>query len=293
MKGIVVFATGDRGIAVIERLLADGHEVASIVVPSGQTPAGLGELAKRAGCHLSAPENVNSPVFLDLLSHHGVELSIVAGFPTIFRKSLIDLPRHGTMNLHAGRLPQYRGGSPLQWQIINGEAQAGLSIIRMDAGIDTGPLLGETTFEIPPEAQIGDLQASANQRFADLTAQCVASIADGTLSERAQQGKGTYWHQRNAADGRINFTTMSAKEVHNLVRAITKPYPGAFAFWGRQPVRIWKAAIAPTQMRGVPGRVVWLQGKGPYILCREGAVLAADYVIEGEDAKLTIGARLM
>lgn len=293
MKGIVVFATGERGVAVVERLLADGHEVASIVVPPGSSPPGLAELAKRAGCHLSSPENINSPVFLDLLSHQGVELSVVSGFPTIFRQSLIGLPRHGTINLHAGRLPAYRGGSPLQWQVINGETQAGISVIRMDDGIDTGPILAEATFDIPPEADITDLQASANQRFAELTARCVAEIADGSLTERTQEGQASYWHQRNPADGRLDFSAMTAADAHNMIRAITRPYPGAFAFWGRQVVRIWKAAIAPLDMRGVPGRIVWLQGKGPYIICKEGALLAIEYEIEGEDEKLKSGVRLM
>ncbi|MEM1398783.1 MAG: methionyl-tRNA formyltransferase [Pseudomonadota bacterium] len=293
MKGIIIFATGARGVAVIERLIADGHEVAGIIVPIGQPPSDLAELAYRHGCHLSAPEDVNSSIFLDLLARRGVELSIVAGFPTIFGQALIDLPRRGTINLHAGRLPAYRGGSPLQWQMINGEAEAGISVIRMDSGIDTGPLLAEASISIDRDATIADLQSVADGQFADLVAQCVAGLSDDSLVERPQSGQGNYWHQRNDADGRVEFARLSAKQVYDLVRAITRPYPGAFSFLGKDLVRLWKVDVASTAMSGVPGRIVWLQGQGPYVICREGAVLVRDLEIDGaETPKLRTGQRL-
>lgn len=294
MDGLIVFATGARGAAVIERLLNDGHGVAGIVLPGGRTPDGqLAELASRRHLHLSTPENVNAPAFLDLLAHRGVSLSIVAGFPTIFTQPLIDLPARGTINLHGGRLPAYRGGSPLQWQIINGEAQAGISVIRMDAGIDTGPLLGADAFDIPIGATIAEMQALADTRFADLTARCVAGLADGSLTERQQSGEAGYWHQRNEADGRIDFSRMSAQQVHDLVRAITRPYPGAFAFHGRQLVRFWRVSLADLPLRGVPGRVVRVQGKGPYIVCRDGAILAEEIEVGDGSERLRSGQRLM
>lgn len=294
MEGIIVFAAGARGVAVIERLLKDGHGVAGIVMPARRSPSPeLADLAKRTGCHLSVPENVNASIFLDLLAHRAVELSVVAGFPTIFTQALIDLPRHGTINLHAGRLPAYRGGSPLQWQIINGEARAGISVIRMDAGIDTGPILAEDRLEIPQGSDISDIQALADRRFADLTSACVSGLADGSLQERPQIGEAAYWHQRNEADGRIDFSRMSARQVHDLVRAVTRPYPGSFAFLGRQLVRIWRVSVADMALRGVPGRVVRLQGKGPYILCREGAVLVEEAGFENGEGKLKTGQRLM
>lgn len=294
MDGIIVFAAGARGVAVIERLMSDGHSVAGIVMPGGRSPSPLiADLAKRTGCHLSAPENVNAPIFLDLLAHRGVELSVVAGFPTIFSQALIDLPVHGTINLHAGRLPAYRGGSPLQWQIINGEARAGISVIRMDAGIDTGPILGEESFDIPAGSDISDLQTLADQKFADLTSRCVTALAEGTAQERVQSGEAAYWHQRNEADGRIDFARMTARQVTDLVRAITRPYPGAFAFMGRQPVRFWRVSVAEIAMRGIPGRIVRLQGKGPYLMCKEGAILAEEFEVEDGEGRLRTGQRLM
>lgn len=293
VEGIFVFATGARGASVIERLIADGHEVAGIIVPPGAPPRDLAELAYRHGCHMSAPEDVNSSIFMDLLARRGVELSIVAGFPTVFSQALIDLPRRGTINLHAGRLPAYRGGSPLQWQVINGETHAGMSVVRMDSGIDTGPVLAEAAIEIGGDATIADLQAATNERFAELVSQCVSGLAEGSLSERPQAGDAVYWHQRNQADGRVAFARLTAQQVHNLVRAITRPYPGAFAFLGKDLVRLWRVEIAPLALAGVAGRVVWLQGQGPYIVCRDGAVLARDFEIEGvEDGRLRTGQRL-
>ena len=292
MDGLFVFASGARGAAVIERLADEGHRIAGVVLPGGRAPLPeLTALAKRRNLHLTTPDDVNAPEFLDLLAHRGVTLSVVAGFPAIFARKLIDLPVRGTINLHAGPLPGYRGGSPLQWQVINGESRAGISVIRMDEGIDTGPILAEDRFAIPPDATIADLQSIASGRFADLAAQCVKGLEEGSLIERQQTGPARYWHQRNEADGRIDFARMDARQVHNLIRAITWPYPGAFAFLGRHPVRFWKARVAELPLCGVPGRVVRVQGEGPYIVCREGAILAEEVQMAG--GWLKSGQRLM
>jgi methionyl-tRNA formyltransferase len=134
--------------------------------------------------------DVNAGEFVADLTALTPRLSMILGYPKIFRKSLIESPELGTINLHAGPLPQYRGGSPLNWQILNGEEMAGISIIQIDEGIDTGPVLAEAKFPIGPDDAISDAHDNVNKRFPELLLDVLSQIEAGKLSPRPQQKTG-------------------------------------------------------------------------------------------------------
>lgn len=154
------------------------------------------------------------------------DLVIVAGWPNILPKKLFDLPEHGVWNCHGGPLPHYRGGSPLNWQLINGERKLGVSLIQMDEGIDTGPIIGVEYFELP-EYNIVTADKCANEAFYKLVSQALRTFLEKGGVDATPQGDGQYYRQRCDDDGEIDFSK-SADEIRNFVNALSSPYPGAW-----------------------------------------------------------------
>ena len=282
MQDIVIYLNGERGLATLEGIVAEGHGVARAVVPANLEGSDFAERAGTAGAVVEAVADVNDPEFVSALSALKPQLGLIAGYSTIFKAPLIETPARGTINLHAGRLPQYRGGSPLHWQIINGEKTAGISVTRIDEGIDTGPVLAKAEFPIEATDTIADLHDKANRLFPELVLDVLRSMDDGTLTETPQdEAEAHYWHQRKPADGRIDWRRMTARQVHDLVRAVTRPYPGAFTEWDGKQVRVFGTELAENGFAGEPGSVSRSDG-GPAVACSEGAVLFTDFDIDGD-----------
>lgn len=170
--------------------------------------------------------------------------------------------------------PATGGGSPLNWQIINGETSAGVSVLRVGEGIDAGAVLAEGAFPIGPDDTIADVHAHANQLFPTLVLDVLAGLDGGTLVERPQDpAEARYWHQRNEADGRIHWARLAASQVHDLVRAVAHPYPGAFTFLEGRKLRIFSTKHILETISGVPGRVSFIQELGPLVTCMNRAIL--------------------
>ncbi len=272
---------------MLQHIVEAGHGVMGLVTPPERANnAEIVETCMEFGIELFAVKNVNDQYFLNRWScETRPRIGIIAGYSTIFRQPLIELPELGTINLHAGRLPQYRGGSPLNWQIIQGEKNASVSVIRVDRGIDTGNVLAEANIDIAPDHNIGDVHDEANRLFPLLVNEVLYELDMGTLQEREQSEEhACYWHQRNDDDGRIFWHRFSAQQVHDLVRAVTHPYPGASCYLGGKKIRVFRTRIPQETIRGVPGRVCWWQGRGPYVICADRAILLEEYAIgKGND----------
>lgn len=277
----MLLLNGQRGIEVARRLVGAGHGLALAVIPSARAQ-------KPSLVHCLSPLQVETIAVADANARECIErirscrpnLMVVAGYSQILRREVRETARHGAINLHAGKLPRYRGGSPLNWQIINGEKEAGLSIIQLDDGIDTGDILAQATIDIGPDDTIGDLHERAVTVFPRLVLQVIAALESGNLNPVRQcASQSAYWHQRNDEDGRVDWGHRTATEVHNLVRGLTRPYPGAFTYWGERRVRIFKTRVPDFVLRGVPGRVCYVQRRGPYVVCRDRALLVDDYQV--------------
>lgn len=294
MSGIIVFLNGDRGLAVLKAIIEAGHTVKAVVTPpTVQKAPALNWISTQKIPHLALP-NVNSEDAIKQFREQEPSLFLIAGFSSIFKQPLLEVPSIGTLNLHAGRLPQYRGGSPLNWQLINGETTAGISVIQVDAGIDTGPVMAEATIEIGPYTTIADLHEKANTLFPNLVLAALERAYSGRTGRSQDDKQAQYWHQRNDADGRVFFHQMSALQVDRHIRALTHPYPGAWSTYHDHRVRILAASIPENVLRGAPGRICHIQGEGPYVLCTDRAILLTDYKIEHhEDQTLRHGDYLL
>jgi len=292
MDRIVFYLNGDRGILALKAIQNAGHNVETVVFPaSSKRGEELASLVTKLGCKPAATTDVNSPEFIEFIKKMQPNLGIVGGYSTIFKNALINLPEFGTINLHGGRVPQYRGGSPLNWQIINGEREIGISVLRMDERVDAGSVVAESTIQLSLEDDIASIHKKANDLFPKLLVEALSVIDSNSTDIRVQDEKhAKYWHQRNEADGMINWHHMTASKVINTVRAITRPYPGAFTFLNNEKIRIFKAREQAEQICGVPGRIFYLLGEGPLVICADRAVVLEEYARDdGDRIRLSTG----
>jgi methionyl-tRNA formyltransferase len=289
MQDIIVFLNGQRGLEVVTELKKSGHRILKCVIPLNKNYNKLEKEIKKKNIGCLRFENVNSNNAILEFKKLNSKLFIIAGYSTIFKEELIKLPSKGTINLHAGRLPEYRGGSPLNWQLINGDKRATISIVRVDKEIDAGNVLGEKDIIIKKSTDIKDLHNQANKLFPQLVKNIIDKIEN--LKGRIQnKKKSIYWHQRNDNDGHIDFKKINAYQASRLVRALTKPYPGAWANLERKRVRIFKIEIPQFNICGKPGRICFIQKQGPYVICKDKAILIKDYIIQGNsETKLKNG----
>ncbi len=253
--------------------------MARAVLPPAAPPAVLDDL-RGLGLSVETVADVNHADFLASLAKLDPELLLIAGFSQIFRPPLLVAARHGAINLHGGRLPEYRGGSPLNWQMIMGEAEAGISVLRVDAGIDSGPLLAEARIPIADGDTIATLHDKANAAFPGLVLAAIAALERGETGIPQDAARAAYWHQRADADGRLCPARTTAAEALRFIRALTRPYPGAWLEVTGRIVRVFAARHAAPQVRGTPGRIVRVGGGGPFLICRDGALQLTDWAAE-------------
>ena len=287
-KRIIIYLNGKRGILLLEKLLKSNYK--DIIVFTSKKLIELDHYKKNFGLRVFKVTNVNT------ISHHkkvknlNPTLSIVAGFSKIFEENLINLPRLGTLNLHGGPVPKYRGGSPLNWQIIKGEKKIGISIIRMNELIDGGEIIKIKYFKLENNDDISKVHHKANKLFSSMVLKLLPVIFKGHIKAiKQKENKAKYWHQRSDQDGKINWSTMNVLQVHNLVRALTIPYKGAFSYHNKEKVRIFKTKISDKKFHGTPGRVVKIKNNNVLVICNDYGLIIEDYKFEKKNKKLLNG----
>jgi len=275
-ENIIIFISGERGIKTISELRKNNFKIDLVVLSKGFKF--LGFFHDKIDLNIEKVKNVNDPEFIKKLSRLKPDIFLVSGFPQIFSKKLLSLPSRFTINQHAGLLPKYRGGSPLNWQIIKGEKNIGISLIKMDEGIDTGEIILEDNFFLANHENIYDAHFKANKLFAEMTIKALNLIKQNKIQFKSQNDKDAiYWHQRSPIDGKISWESSKAEDIVNLIRAVTEPYPGSFTFKENLKIIIYAAHIPEIMIKGNPGRVLYLKGKGPYVICSDRAILLTKY----------------
>jgi methionyl-tRNA formyltransferase len=287
--------------------LAERHTVVGVVTQPDR-PAGRGQrvvespvkqFAHQAGLPVIQPQWLREPEAMAQLAAWAPEIIIVAAFGQILKPAVLDLPPHGCVNVHASLLPRHRGAAPIPAAILSGNGETGVTIMRMDVGLDTGPILAQRAEPIHPD----DTSLTLSERLSHLGATLLLDVLPdylaGTLPAQPQdEAHATYAPQLKKEDGHLDFTQPAA-DLERRVRAFT-PWPGAFARWQDQPIKILRAAIA-NHVNGSVGEVIKTP-QGPAVACGSGGLLllevqppgkkpmsAADFV---RGARGFIGARL-
>lgn len=213
------------------------------------------------------------------------DLLWIADYRYLLPTAVLALPRFGAINLHPSLLPRYRGRAPVNWAILHGETQLGLTAHFVDEGMDSGDIVGQRVFELTRDEDVGDALEKLYPLYESLTADVVRALLRGDISRRVQDNSvATVFPRRTPEDGRIDWTR-SAESVWNLVRAVAAPYPGAFTECGAGRLRIWKIRTARrlATTNTAPGEVVGVSTeRGEITLaCGDAAVVISRFELEG------------
>jgi methionyl-tRNA formyltransferase len=260
--------------------LAESVDV-NLVLCNPDRPAGRGrsmasppvkEEAVRRGIPVFQPEKVRYPDAVARISAEAPDLIVVAAYGHILPKSILDIPRLGCINVHASLLPKYRGAAPINWAVARGESVTGITIMRMDEGMDTGPMLHMREMPIGEEDTAETMFSKLSILGAEALREALRKLREGTLDETRQDAAlATYAPKLTKEHGRIDWSR-PAGEVCNLVRGMT-PWPSAFALHAGKTLKVLSSAVAgESGAAGEAGEVVALGRDGIAVACGEGVL---------------------
>lgn len=189
-------------------------------------------------------DKINNEETIHIVQEWNPDLIVVSGWYHIIRKEIREIPSKGIIGLHASLLPRYRGGAPLVWQLINGEAESGITLFYIDEGTDTGDIIGQKKIVVEKNDDIGTLYEKVGEEGIELLKEHIPQIACNCAPKKKQIDIEKYniYPQRKREDGRIDWTK-SSNDIYNFVRAQTRPYPGAFSMYDKYQIIIWKCKV--------------------------------------------------
>jgi methionyl-tRNA formyltransferase len=285
---LVFLGTPSFAVPTLERIVQAGHRVMGVFTQPDRPKGRGGELAAppvketavRLGLPVYQPERVRRPEAVEQLKQMHPDAMVVVGYGQIIPQSIIDIPRHGILNVHASLLPKYRGAAPIQWAIANGEARTGVTTMRIDAGLDTGDMLLKWETAIGPEENAIELGQRMAQAGADLLVETLAGMDAGAVRLEPQDNlQASLAPILKKEDGIIDWN-WPARKIVDRARGFL-PWPGAYSFFRGQLFHIWKARCAGEPGTGAPGRLVPLKRR-LLVTCGEGSALELmDVQIEG------------
>ncbi len=284
--------TAALAATVLEALLKPGQGTVVSVVAQPDKPRGrdlklqpppVKELALARGLPVLQPLKARDPRFIEELRALAPDLIVVAAYGQILPQALLDIPRFGCLNVHTSLLPRHRGAAPIQWAILDGDAGTGVTIMKMDAGLDTGPIVGEERALIRDDDNAQTLHDRLAELGGALLVRTIPGYVSGVLTPVPQPAEGaTYARKISKEDGRLDWS-LPCRTLWSRVRGLT-PWPGTFTFLQREPapvlLKVWRAEPVPGQ-RGVPGEVLSADRSGLVVACGDGALRVLELQREG------------
>ncbi len=286
---IVFMGTPDFSVPVLEALVQAGHEVAAVVTqpdkPKGRGKAVLmtpvKEKALELGLPVLQPARIRNPEVIAELRGLKPDLMVVVAFGQILSQEVLDIPAYGCVNIHASLLPGYRGSAPIQWVIINGERETGVTTMMMDAGIDTGDMLEKAVVPIEADETGGSLHDKLSVLGAKLIISTIEKIQDGTIVRTPQDdSKANYVKMLDKTLGDIDWS-MDAEAIERLIRGLN-PWPSAYTRWNGKMLKIWRAEVLPAEYPGQPGEVVAVDKKQILVKTGKGTLSLKELQPEGK-----------
>lgn len=287
---IVFMGTPEYAVGALEALIGAGHEITAAVTQPDKAKGRSGSLqyspvkecALKHGIPVFQPERVKRPEAVETLRSYEADVFVVAAFGQILSREILDMPRLGCLNIHASLLPRYRGASPIQHAIIDGEERTGITIMQMDAGIDTGDILYQK--ELPIDRR--DTSQSLYDKLTVLGGQTIVEalklLEQGMLVPRKQQEEeGSYVKMITKEMGRIDFSR-DALSIERLVRGMT-PWPSAYTFFRGKQMKIWEAAALEGDVSGLAAGTVSAVGKEDFtVVTGRGFLQIRELQLEGK-----------
>jgi len=302
---VVFMGTPEFAVASLDALVKAGYNIVGVVTAPDK-PAGRGmkmqqsEVKKYALKHhlkVLQPEKLKDPAFLEELKSLQADLQIVVAF-RMLPEVVWNMPAKGTINLHGSLLPQYRGAAPINWAVINGEKETGVTTFKLKHEIDTGDILLQESFPIDENETAGDVHDKMKDIGAQLLVKTVQGLVDGTVSETPQS---SVVSQQSVASGSVLSTpnselkhapkiftatskiewTKTTDEIYNLIRGLS-PFPGAFTELGDKTIKIFRSEKEHTIPTSRPGR--WESDKSTYLkfAAKDGYIYLKEVQLEGK-----------
>ena len=278
---IVFMGTPDFAVGSLQALCESGkHEILAVVTqpdrPKGrgnkllQTP--VKEYALAQGLTVYQPQKVKTPEFVELLHELQPELIVVAAFGQFLSKEILELPKYGCINVHASLLPKYRGAAPIQYAIIKGEKESGVTIMQMDIGMDTGAMLDKVVVPIAENTTMGELHDALREQGAALLLQVIDKIATGAaVAEPQDDAQATYATLLDRSMEHIDWSK-TAQEVHNLIRGFN-PAPSTFTkLPNGKSLKIWGSKMTDKSSAAAAGTVIATGKHSFFVACGEGVL---------------------
>ncbi|MHB1045455.1 MAG: methionyl-tRNA formyltransferase [Thermoanaerobaculia bacterium] len=284
---IVFFGSPDFALPSLEGLVAAGHDLALVVSQPAKPVGRSAELldppvarrAKELGLPAFQPPTLKDDAAFARLADVGADLFVVVAYGKILAQRVLDLPRLGCVNVHGSVLPRWRGASPVQAALLAGDAESGVSIMRMEAGMDTGPVYAVARSPIAPDEDAGSLSARLARDGAGLLVATLPSIESGAAVAVPQEDSlATLCPKIRREDGQADFSR-PAEGLVNRLRAFT-PWPGLFAFRGGRRVKLLAARAAAGRAGAAPGEVL-SAGEEVVVACGSGALALSRLQAEG------------
>ena len=286
---IVFMGTPEFSVPTLQQLHKSTHNI-QLVVTQPDRPKGRGRelmpspvklFALEEGIPVFQPEKCSAPNVESILREYDTDVFVVVAFGQILNKNLLSIPRNFCINLHSSLLPKYRGAAPINWAIINGETETGVTTMKMDSGLDTGDILLTHKVSIAPSDDAKSLHDTLALKGSNLMLDTLQELESGTLKSICQKpGHSTYAPKLKKEDGLIDWNQSSFK-IHNRVRGLL-PWPGAYSFLGSKRFQIYKTEIKTTSKLNQPGIIVRLSNIGIEVGTADGVIIITELQPEGK-----------
>ena len=291
---IVFMGTPDFSVPALKALVEAGHQVIAVVTQPDK-PKGRGKevqmtpvkiQAMEYGIPVYQPAKVREASFVEVLKGLEADVYVVIAFGQILPKAVLELPKYGCINIHASLLPKYRGAAPIQWCVIDGERETGITTMMMDVGLDTGDMLEKAVIPIEEKETGGSLHDKLSMAGGDLILSTLKKLEEGTLVRTPQTDEGTcYAKMLTKSLGDIDWN-QGAVSIERLIRGLN-PWPSAYTMWNGKTIKIWAADViagreaadflsesgVPAETGTAPGTVV-CSDKRRLVVCTGGGLLS-------------------
>jgi len=290
---IIFFGSDNFAVLPLESLFDSKLKISCVVTqPDKKKGRGLHldgtdikKIASRQGIEIFQPEDINYSDSINFLRKMQPDLFIVIAYGQIFSKELLEIPRSGSINIHASLLPKYRGAAPINWAVINGERSTGVSAIKMSEKMDAGEIIGQKEIGI----DIEDTSATLANKLSNLGSSLLLEVLNAVQHDKIRgvkqdEGMATFAPKLKKDDGSIDWNK-SAQEIHNLVRGCVD-WPGAFTYYKGKLLKIIKArVIFPLEEKNVPGsrgEIIKILKDDLIVTCGKGDLVIEELQIEGK-----------
>ena len=291
---IVFMGTPDFAVPCLQTLLESPHSVVGVFTqpdkPQGRkmvlTPPPVKVLAAENGVPVFQPEKMKDPATLEQLKVLDPDLIVVVAYGRILPRAVLELPRYGCINVHASLLPKYRGAAPIQWAILDGETETGVTIMQMDAGLDTGDMLYRKKIPITSEDTFETLHDKLMVLGGEAITEALPLLEAGKLvPEKQDDTKTCYAALITKEMGKLDFTKTAA-ELDRLIRGLT-PWPSAYTHYHGKQLKIWKAIPMATAHKEAPGTILTVNKDSFEVAASEGSLKVMELQLEGKKRMTT------